>query len=133
MNTNTLPANISDLVRDRIKSEFSSLVPEEYWRSLVDDVLKSLVTPQRRSNGIGGTRVTSDLQEIVRESLVDQFKTLVNAELNDPKYKDVYNGYRGCVASEVIQDLVADHGQALFQGLIAQMVSQCVSYMSRQN
>lgn len=123
-----LPATINELVRDRIQKDFVSLIPAENWTQLVDGVVQQF-TIKKKHGSYGCERYTSDLEELILADLEVRAKELIKAELCKPEYNSMWNGMNQSVASTVVEELVANHSQTLFNKVVASMVGNVMMNM----
>lgn len=123
-----LPANLTDLVRDRIQKDFVQIIPEENWKQLVEGVVQQFTVKKKR-NQYQNERYTSDLEELVYADLETKAKELIKAELNKPEYTSMWNGMNETVASAAVQEICQQHGQAVFNKVISNMVGNVIMNM----
>lgn len=113
MNTEIQIPNVADQIRDRIKSQFAALIPDDQWDALIENGRNGLINgvPNRYGNG---TWKEKPLAALVREEWVKQARVriaeLVKARVEAMGDEDI---------QRLIVDLAPEAIQAAGRALIA--------------
>lgn len=123
------PSALMKGVRDRIKSTFVSLIPDEQWEQMVkkevDDFLKE--TTSYSSN-----RANSEFRNICNQELTEYTKLKLKEILND-KYISSEWINSGVMVKDAIQEMVTQNMGTIMKNVLGSMVQNAVNNMASYN
>lgn len=122
--------NIADVIRQRLQTDFMTLLPEESFKVMTDKALAEFTQPKSRNIGNGRNIMLSDAEFLVYQELERAFVAKLKAEINTPEFNSYVDGR--LQVPDFVAEMITQHGDklvaALFGGLIAQ-VMQNFRYM----
>jgi len=121
------PAKIMDAVRDRIKAEFVSLIPEDAWKGLVDAEVKKFFEAPREDHYSRG--YPSDFQRTVWGCLEVEVKKRVKEYLDSPEWLEEWSNNGKPLASEAIKKVLIDNAPAVLANILGSAMQQTLSQM----
>jgi hypothetical protein len=126
------PSKLVDQVKDRIRSTFADLIPEEEWVKLVqreiDDFIKPTITTH---NSYGHTTTTrGGLGMLVQGELSAMLKNLIKTEMGKPDWNDWWNGRTMSIGPE-LKKLLVESAPQILADAFAQMVVISLNTNSR--
>lgn len=108
------PSKLMDSVRDRIRSEFVKLIPEEAWASLV----KKEIDQFFKEEASGYRSQQSGFQRIVWGVLEDRVKDSLKEYFDSEEWRGSWNSNGKPVASKVVNDLIKNNMQEIVTGIL---------------
>jgi len=102
-----VPLNMNDIkekISDQIKGSFAGLIPEEFWKSLVDNEIKDFKEKA--------------LPKLIRAELEKRAFEIIKNEFNKEEYNVIWDGMRQS-ASETVRSMLKELGPALVAELFA--------------
>lgn len=148
------PAKLMDGVKDRIKSTFVSLIPDDMWaqmiekeiyifttgrienKSIWDDVTHGYKVIEVRTPYSGADAVynqwhelktpedISPLQKMIREELTAKFKTDLEEFLNGKDYQSAFNEYGKPEISKAVEQILVKNSDTIFANFLATVMEQ---------
>lgn len=123
------PAKLMDAVRDRIKAEFVSLIPEDAWKKLVDAEVKKFFETTA-DNGYSQNRTfPSPFGKIVWEELDKETRVRVKALLESSEWAEEWDGQGGRRASETVKKLITEKSGEILTNVIGGAIQQTIEAM----
>jgi len=151
------PAKLMEGVRDRIKSTFVSLIPDEMWSQMVEKEIYIFTTgkivPHHEYKGDGKyfdweERVpyedkdiydnwgnikvpaeVSPLRKMIREELSAKFRANLKEYLEGEEYQASYNKYGKPEISKAIKKVLLDNADTIFFGYMESMMQSAFEQM----
>jgi hypothetical protein len=121
------PAKIMDAVRDRIKAEFVSLIPEDAWKGLVDAEVKKFFEAPREDHYSRG--YPSDFQRTVWGCLEVEVKKRVQEYLASPEWSQTWTDAGKPMASEAIKKILTDNASAVLTNVLGAAMQVALEQM----
>lgn len=118
--------NIADVIRQRIQSDFMSLIPEETFNAMTNRAVAEFTRVRSRGNGLS----LSDAEMLIYQEIQKDFLEHVKKLMSQPEFNTWKDGKLSAPA--FVEELISNHSDklvsALFEGLIAQ-VMQNIGYV----
>ena len=99
------PNSLMQGVRDKIKSSFVDLIPDEQWNQMVQKEIDDFFQPKSTNNY---NEYKSNFQILIRNVLNEDAKQRLIDILNSPEYQENWNydGNGNKIASHAISNLI---------------------------
>lgn len=114
------PSTLMRGVKDRIKSEFVSLIPDDQWKEMIKKEVDAFF--QERDSYPNRQRV-SDFTILVNTVLQEEAKARLHSYLSSPEFNTTYDQYGQPIASEAVKKLMVENSgtilMAMFGGIIS--------------
>lgn len=120
------PSKIMDSVRDRIRSEFVSLIPPEHWSALVKKAVDGFF--QGNPHHYNDTR--SDFERLVQKTIEEDCKRRILAYLSTPEWTEKWDGSKNVIGAAVtaaIKDNAPEFAAAMLGRTVQMLVQETVS------
>jgi hypothetical protein len=121
------PSKLMEMVRDRIRATYVSLIPEEQWAQMVKKEIDSFFAEKNISYDSRGiisdfkTVVYSELEKKTREEAKKYLESISHTEWNDGKYK----------AGEFVKQLFIEKSGEMFLSIMGSMVQNAINNAPR--
>jgi hypothetical protein len=125
------PSKLMDGVRDRIKSEFVSLIPEDQWKLLIDKEINRFFNVAKEV-GYNPRERTTDFQDLVQYELKKETQRRVTEYLSSPDFQVMYGDYGQPIASQKVKELMVDSSGLILQNMIGGMLSTMMQDYANQ-
>ncbi len=113
---------IKDRIKDRIQTEFVSLIPEEAWSNLVAKEVEWFTTA--KGENYASTAKPSPLQTLVRCELESRFKEQISKTLSD--MRGGWNRNGRSTPSDAVTKMVKEIAPELWELAVAGVVQQAI-------
>ena len=124
MSTEIAPLQaVQDQIKDRIKSEFVSLIPDEAWAAMVQSVIKDFTSPIKSYNS--NPDKPSPMAQLILDEVTAIAKTKVVAELNRLD-QGAWDHFGQKTASEAVIKLVTEHMPTIMGSIQSSMANMLV-------
>lgn len=124
------PSTLMQGVRDRIKSEFVSLIPDEQWSEMIKKECENFF--QEKEAGYGNRIYASDFQILVRDELRKEVQNRLATYLKSPEFNTTYDTYGKPIASQKVKELMIDNAGIILQNMFGGMFQTMLSEFSMQ-
>lgn len=124
------PSTLMQGVKDRIKSTFVSLIPDEQWNHMVDIEIKKFFAPDQY--GHSKRENPSDFTRVVHEELTKVTKEMIAKQLNAEDFELSYSKGSGNV-SESIKNKIIEYAPQIFALSIESMVANVIQQMKNSS
>lgn len=130
------PATLMQGVKDRIKSTFVSLIPEEQWKEMVEkEVGKFFREYELRQYDI---RYVSDFSVLVNSLLKEEAEKRMKEYLGSPEFQTVWTDNGPRIISQAIREMMIENSGLIlcnmYQEMFTSMLHRFRSELSnRQN
>ncbi|MDE2105694.1 MAG: hypothetical protein KGL39_51175 [Patescibacteria group bacterium] len=116
--------SVTDIVRDRIRTEFTSLIPDDVWEAMVSKTVKEFITdtPDRYA---GNGSEPSPMRSLIKAELSAVVKDRIKHEI-DKLGTVTFDNMGRAVASESIKQLATTYFAELVQAQQNAMIQQVV-------
>lgn len=119
------PSSLMQGVKDRIKSTFVSLIPEDHWEQLCKKEVDEFFNPR----GIQDTRIyKSDFQVLCR-TLMSEIATEKVKEALKAYDSKIWSNTNQPEASDQLKDLLIKHAPEIFASTVGRMFQQVIYNM----
>ena len=116
------PAQLMQGVKDRIKSTFVSLIPDEQWEQMVKTEVDNFF--KGKELGYQGNRVyASDFQVLVRNMVNQEAKDRLVAYMSGTDFQEIWQANGQPIASEAVRKLVVENSGAILTNFYSGIVS----------
>lgn len=130
------PATLMQGVKDRIKSTFVSLIPEEQWKEMIEkEVGKFFREYELRQYD---TRYVSDFSVLVNSLLKEEAEKRMKEYLGSPEFQTVWTDNGPRIISQAIREMMIENSRLIlcnmYQEMFTSMLHRFRSELSnRQN
>lgn len=130
------PATLMQGVKDRIKSTFVSLIPEEQWKEMIEkEVGKFFREYELRQYDI---RYVSDFSVLVNSLLKEEAEKRMKEYLGSPEFQTVWTDNGPRIISQAIREMMIENSGLIlcnmYQEMFTSMLDRFRSELSnRQN
>lgn len=130
------PATLMQGVKDRIKSTFVSLIPEEQWKEMIEkEVGKFFREYELRQYD---TRYVSDFSVLVNSLLKEEAEKRMKEYLGSPEFQTVWTDNGPRIISQAIREMMIENSGLIlcnmYQEMFTSMLHRFRSELSnRQN
>lgn len=130
------PATLMQGVKDRIKSTFVSLIPEEQWKEMIEkEVGKFFREYELRQYDI---RYVSDFSVLVNSLLKEEAEKRMKEYLGSPEFQTVWTDNGPRIISQAIREMMIENSGLIlcnmYQEMFTSMLQRFRSELSnRQN
>jgi hypothetical protein len=130
------PATLMQGVKDRIKSTFVSLIPEEQWKEMIEkEVGKFFREYELRQYD---TRYVSDFSVLVNSLLKEEAEKRMKEYLGSPEFQTVWTDNGPRIISQAIREMMIENSGLIlcnmYQEMFTSMLDRFRSELSnRQN
>jgi hypothetical protein len=125
------PATLMQGVKDRIKSEFVSLIPDEQWTEMVKKEIDNFFA--QKEAGYSSNRVyASDFGILVRNTLNEEAKKRLADYLDTPEFNTTWGNNGLPIASEAVKQMMIENSGVILQNMFGGMFSQMAMNMMSQ-
>lgn len=125
------PATLMQGVKDRIKSEFVSLIPDNQWQQMIEKEAK--VFFEAKETGYSSNRTyASDFGILVRDELRKEAQKRLLEYLSSPEFNTMYGEHGQPIASQKVKELIVDNSGLILQNMFGGMFSMMLSEFSSQ-
>lgn len=130
------PATLMHGVKDRIKSTFVSLIPEEQWKEMIEkEVGKFFREYELRQYDI---RYVSDFSVLVNSLLKEEAEKRMKEYLGSPEFQTVWTDNGSGIISQAIREMMIENSGLIlcnmYQEMFTSMLHRFRSELSnRQN
>lgn len=127
MNEITNMNTIQEKVRERIQTEFVSLIPKEAWDNLVANEIKWFM----EDSGSGYNKHPAPLKSMVRTQLNEKFKEQIGKTLSD--MEGSWSGITcKAKAGDAVKQMVKEIAPELWEIAVADIVQRAVDGLRQQ-
>lgn len=128
------PIDYAQILRDKIRSEFASLIPEDQWKSMIEAEIKNFTTPTRKQSYGTWADGPSPLQEIIRTELASKFRTMVQEALLPEFTTSTFANIGGAqTVSEAIKQLAVAAAPEILSTLVQGIVVRSMETLRSQS
>jgi len=124
------PATLMQGIKDRIKSEFVSLIPDEQWNEMIKKETENFF--REKETGYSNRTYASDFAILVRDELRKEAQKRLVDYLNSPEFNVMYGEYGQPIASQKVKELLIDNAGLVLQNMFGGMFSLLISDFSQQ-
>lgn len=128
MTTEVAPLqSVQDTIKDRIKSEFANLIPDEMWQRMVESVVKDFTTDKHDSYR---GHAESPMKTMIRTEIEAIAKAKIKDELENLAAPD-WDRHGQMVVSEALKKMIAENFATILgsvqQGMVEMIVQNTVA------
>lgn len=112
------PSKAMDAVKDRIKTEFAALLPDEQWRAMVQNVVHKFT----QSTTQYGNIQPSEFEQLVLAELRLKSKAIITEVINSKDYQTTWDGAKAQVGEQINKFMLENSAQIftnMMQGMFA--------------
>lgn len=124
------PSTLMQGVKDRIKSEFVSLIPDEQWSEMIKKEAQSFF--HERETGYSNRQYASDFGILVRDELRKEAQKRLSEYLSSEEFNTIYDGYGQPITSEAVKKLIIENSGLMLQNMFGGMFSIMISDFNAQ-
>lgn len=118
--------DIQEQIKNRIKSAFVELIPDDSWKNLVQAEIDKWTTDTKEY----GTIKPSPLKALIAKEVEAKVREVINEELSKPEYQFRYDGDSSCVPGKAIQEVIEKNIYQFVKAAYGEIVNQAVSNMA---
>ena len=122
------PSRLMDAVRDRIKSEFVGLIPEDAWKEMVKGEVDSFFAARHEPYN-NQRELPSLFQGVVLEELKTAVKAKMKEYLESEEWTGQWDGDGRNVASEAVRKLVVEKSGEIVANVLGGMMQAALENM----
>jgi hypothetical protein len=124
------PSTLMQGVKDRIKSEFVSLIPDEQWSQMVEKEVNDFF--KEKETGYSNSRMyASDFGILVREELRKEAQKRLTDYIGSLLFDKTYGQYGAPITSQKVKELMVENGGLMLQNMFGGMFSAMLSEFSQ--
>lgn len=116
------PATLMQGVRDRIKSTFVSLIPDEQWESMIKKEIQEFFEPTK--DRYNNYQQMSSFSKVCNEVLADITKGQISDILK--KYESTIWNNNELVMSDTLKDLLLKNASEIFTAMIGNRIQTII-------
>lgn len=124
------PTMLMQGVKDRIKSEFVSLIPDEQWSQMIkkeaDDFFRE------KETGYSNRNYASDFGILVRDELRKEAQKRLSEYLNSAEFSVMYQEHGQPIASQKVKELMIENSGLILQNMFGGMFSIMLNDFANQ-
>ena len=113
---------VQDKIKDRIRSEFVDLIPDEMWASMVQAVVNDFTTD--KANRYSGPAEPAPIKKMIRDEIEAICKEQIAKELR--KHQASFDGVGARVVAEATKELIEKNAPAMLAAMQAGMTQMMV-------
>ena len=117
------PSTLMQGVKDRIKSTFVSLVPDEAWEAMVKKEVDEYFKPRERyENGysVNNKIYKSEFDVLVRQLLEEESKKRVADFIKEKEFTEVWDTKGQKVAATALEEIIVKNSGAILVNILQQ-------------
>lgn len=119
------PSTLMQGVKDRIKSTFVSLIPDDKWDQLVKAEIDIFFNKDKNENGSGAGNIkVSSFSILVMQQLEIECKKRLKEYLDSVDFNLTYDQYGQKVTSETVKKMMIDNAGEIMINMFSGMFSQ---------
>jgi hypothetical protein len=127
------PSTLMQGVKDRIKSTFVSMIPDDQWDTMVQKEVDGFFAAKERRNNY---ERTSDFSELVQKELQEECKKRLLEYLSSEEFKSVWDTKGQVVTAEAVKQMIVNNSgeimTSFFGGMFTSMLSQFRNHLMTQ-
>lgn len=128
------PIDYAKILRDKIRSEFASLIPEEEWKSMIEAEIKNFISPTKKQSYNGWVDEPSPFQSIIRTELENKFKGMVQGALSSEFCTSTFANVGGAqTVSEAVKQVATAAAPEILSTLVQGIVLRAMEALRSQN
>jgi len=124
------PSTLMQGVKDRIKSEFVSLIPDEQWTEMIKKEAENFF--KEKETGYSNRSYASDFAILVRDELKKEVQKRLTDYLSSPEFNTMYGEHGQPIAAQKVKELIIDNSGLILQNMFGGMFSIMLSDFSQQ-
>ena len=125
------PSTLMQGVKDRIKSEFVSLIPDDQWSQMIqkesDDFFR-----QKETGYSSNRQYASDFGILVRDELRKEAQKRLAEYLSSPEFNTMYGEHGQPVAAQKVKELIVENSGLILQNMFGGMFSIMIQDFANQ-
>lgn len=116
--------SLKDIVSEKIRQQFASLIPDDTWNKMVGDEIDTFMNgkPARGYE----SAVDSEFKKMIQAEIKRLGAEAIKTELAKPEWQTKYIDGKS-MASEAVTKLIVDNANTIVAGLLSSMVQGIVS------
>jgi len=119
MNEVDIVRDFRDVIKDKIKGQFASLIPEESWNELITVELNRFLK--------------DDLPRLVNELAREEVKKILQTEMQKPEWQENWTTSGKTMASDAVEALIKRIAPDILTGMFGGLVQQMVDSIKYSN
>ena len=125
------PSTLMQGVKDRIKSEFVALIPDEQWKQMIEKEANDFF--KEKELGYSNSRTyASDFGILVRDELKKEAQKRLADYLQSPEFNTMYGAHGVPIAAQKVKELIIENSGLLLQNMFGGMFSMMLSDFAAQ-
>lgn len=125
------PSTLMQGVKDRIKSTFVSLIPDEQWEQMVKAEVDGFFT--KKDIGYSSSKqYASNFELLVRDEINKEAKKRLVEYLSSPEFQVMWDTNGLPIASEEVKKMFIDNSGAILANMFAGMFANAFQQMKYQ-
>lgn len=129
------PSTLMQGVKDRIKSEFVSLIPDEQWNEMVQKEINDFF--KEKETGYSNRNYASDFSILVRDELKAETKKRLAEYFTSSDFVATWSQYGLPNASKAVQEMMIENSGIIisqfFGGMFQSMLQQYAYNLKNNN
>jgi len=126
------PAQLMQGVRDRIKSTFVSLIPDDQWEAMVKKESDGFFREKEINPHVNNRQYKFDFQLLVRDELHKEAQARMKKYLESPEFSDTWDNHGNTVASKAVKDMFIENSGQILAGFFAGMFQNALGQITSQ-
>lgn len=130
--TNFDPMTLAEKLRERIRTSFVDLIPDETWKAMVEKEIQSFTTQERNYSGNHPSPLQALIASIAKDEIKKRIESQVLALLTTPEYSDHWDSgtqKAGAVVEAYLKSIVPELVTTMFTGIASNAVNHLRSAM----
>lgn len=125
------PNTLMQGVKDRIKSEFVSLIPDDHWNQMVKKEVDDFF--QEKARGYNSVQRISKFGELVHAEVHKEAQKRIQKYLKSSVFNIVWNGNGMTTCSDKVKEVIMENSGEVLANMIGGMISQGIQNASNIN
>lgn len=121
------PSKLMQGVKDRIKSEFVSMIPDDQWSQMIEKEITEFF--RTKESGYNHRVFVSDFSILVYDILKEECRKRMKEYLEGEEFQSVWNNSGRPQASEFIKKLFIDNSGEMLNNFFSSMFQSHLEYM----
>lgn len=113
---------VQEKIKDRIKDEFVSLIPDEMWSQMVQAVVDDFT--RGKTDRHSSSTTEAPMKRMIREAIEEMCREKIKAEL--AQHVATWDGYGRRTVAEATEKMIREHASQMLAATQAGMTSALV-------
>lgn len=124
------PSKLMDGIKDRIRGEFASLIPEDVWKQMVEKEVQYFFY-QKQGEGYSSRRSSTQFERLCNRILEEECSKRFKEYLYQPEFQSTWDNSGNIIASEAVKKMIVENSGQVLANFFGNMMQNALD-SSRQ-